>query len=223
MVTVVVFDLDDTLYEEMSYVLSGFRAVAGHLSAKYGLGRSQVYMRMREVLQAHGRGAVFDEVLAEHRLASRARIRECLAVYRAHEPRLKLHADAVRCLSRLRSYPLYIVTDGNKLVQGRKVQALALDRRVSRVFITHRHGVANAKPSPYCFSLIAACEKRAPEEIMYVADDPSKDFVGLKPLGFRTARVLRGRHTHVKAGPSHEAELVWANLDPLTADLLDSL
>jgi putative hydrolase of the HAD superfamily len=32
---IIVFDLDDTLYEEITYVRSGFKAVANYLSKNY--------------------------------------------------------------------------------------------------------------------------------------------------------------------------------------------
>ncbi|WP_214515343.1 hypothetical protein, partial [Mycobacterium tuberculosis] len=34
---IVVFDLDDTLYDELTYVQSGFQAVAGYLRDTYGM------------------------------------------------------------------------------------------------------------------------------------------------------------------------------------------
>lgn len=220
---VVVFDLDDTLYDEMSYVIGGLRAVAAYLSMQYELDGETVLAQLRDALTEHGRGSVFDAVLSAYGLFSKTRVRKCVSVYRSHEPHLELFPDAERCLRRLRAYPLYIVTDGNKLVQNRKLHALGLHRRVRRALITHRHGVANAKPSPHCFRLIAQLESRRPEEIIYVADDPSKDFVGLRPLGFRTARVMRGRHAHVKAKPPYDADVTWDNLDELTRQLLQSL
>ena len=39
----IVFDLDDTLYPEMEFVMSGFRAVAKYLAKKYKLSSSKIF------------------------------------------------------------------------------------------------------------------------------------------------------------------------------------
>ena len=51
---VVVFDLDDTLYKEVDYVYSGYRAVAAKVAADYGEDGPHAYRWMAD---AFGRGA----------------------------------------------------------------------------------------------------------------------------------------------------------------------
>ncbi len=38
----VVFDMDDTLYDEMTFVQSGFRSVAQYLSTRFNLDKGEV-------------------------------------------------------------------------------------------------------------------------------------------------------------------------------------
>ena len=45
---------------------------------------------------------------------------------------------------------------------------------------------------------------------MYVGDDPSKDFRGLRPLGVRTVRVLTGRHAALAVPSDADAEFTLA-------------
>jgi putative hydrolase of the HAD superfamily len=45
-----------------------------------------------------------------------------------------------------------------------------------------------------------------PDEVIYIGDNPHKDFVGIKPLGFRTVRIMRGNHRHVEMPPEYEAD-----------------
>ena len=213
---VLVFDLDDTLYPERSYVDSGFRAVAAWLHERYGWDPQESLATMTSVLESEGRGAVFDRLLAGHCISGQSIVARCVAVYRGHEPHLALYPAADRMLGRLKQRP-YVVTDGHKAVQQRKVQALGLEPRCSKVLITHRYGTRNAKPSTYCFERIREREGCRWEEMAYVGDNPAKDFVNLKPLGVRTIRVLTGGHRLAKVPPAFDAEHVVNDLAGLPA------
>ncbi len=203
---IIAFDLDDTLYDERSYVESGLRAVADYGARQYGLEAEAAFTFMRDVLDAQGRGAIFDAWLGHHGLLTRARVRDCLRIYRGHRPTLHLNAAAQALLPRLAAHPLYLVTDGNKLVQHRKVQALAIAPLFRKVFITHRHGIKHAKPSPYCFERILERENADWPDLVYIGDNPAKDFVSLNAKGAKTVRVLTGVHRDAQAASGYEAQ-----------------
>lgn len=212
---VLVFDLDDTLYEELSFVKGGFRAVSEYLGKKYEIPSSSAYGRMMDLLEK-GRGSIFDSILKENGIFS-TRLRDKLvSVYRRHVPEIKLYPDADRVLGRFSDLSLYIVTDGNKMVQASKVKALKLEERVKKVYITHRYGLDKAKPSPFCFLRIAEREKANPSEVVYIGDNPAKDFVGIKPLGFKTVQILRGPHAGLYSGEEYKADQVILSLDELS-------
>ncbi|MCC2545236.1 HAD family hydrolase [Hymenobacter sp. BT175] len=220
---VLVFDLDDTLYPELTYVHSGFRAVAKMLASRFALPADSLWQELVAEEAANGRGRVFNTILERHQLSSTRLVRACLHTYRNHQPALTLHPDAERCLARFAKVPLYLVTDGHKGVQARKVAALGLFERVRHAFITNRYGTARAKPSPYCFEQICAREKAPPGQVVYIGDNPTKDFVGIKPLEFRTVRVLRGNYAHLPADDAHEAHRRILTLDELTQPFLADL
>ena len=123
---VLVFDLDDTLYEELTFVKSGFRAVAGYLGETGRIPAAEALEFMLERLK-QGREGVFDDLLREYGIFSKRLVRKCLSVYRGHQPAITLAPDARRCLARFAHYPKYIVTDGNKLVQANKIKAQGLE------------------------------------------------------------------------------------------------
>lgn len=223
MKTVIVFDLDDTLYDEMTYVRSGFQAVADHLQQAYGLDAGEIFRQMCGILATDGRGRVFDHLLERYELFSARNVKKCLSVYRNHIPQIKLSEEGARCLQRLKNHPLYIVTDGNKLVQHNKLKALGLYGKVNHCFITHRHGIKHAKPSPYCFEKITAWEKCLPQQVVYVGDNPQKDFKGIRPLGFKTVRVKQGQHQNVTVPPEEEAQYMILSLDELDEEYIRSI
>jgi putative hydrolase of the HAD superfamily len=216
---ILVFDMDDTLYDELTYVGSGFAAVARFLEQEELINFSEAYAFMQTRL-ADGRGRIFDDLLLHFSCYSRHNVRRCLSAYRLHKPAIRLYPEAESCLARFKDYPKYIVTDGNKVVQYNKLVSLGLPQLVKRCLITHRFGVRHAKPSPYCFMKICEWEKVDPIQVIYVADNPHKDFVGIKPLGFRTIRVLTGQHRNVKLSEEYEAKQSITSLTDLDMDCL---
>lgn len=219
---VLVFDLDDTLYEELTFVKSGFRAVARYLYEQYSI-PVQSGMEFMIAKLSSGRGRIFDDLLLHYGIYKKALVRKCVSVYRLHQPEIKLYPEADACLERFRNYPLYIVTDGNKMVQANKIKALGLDKRVKFAYITHRYGIKNAKPSPYCFLKICQREKVTPKEVVYIADNPYKDFVGIKPLGFKTIRILQGPYKDLTLSVAHEADQKIQSLREINEDFLNKL
>lgn len=217
---ILIFDLDDTLYPELSYVYSGFKAVAAHLQAQRGWPEADSLAFMKQVLQRDGRGFVFNRLLALHGEMRHSAVIDCVKIYRHHVPDISL-IDSARYLLAHLAPPLYLVTDGHKLVQQHKIQALGIESLFARLFITHRYGVRNAKPSIHCFELIRTRERCEWTDMIYVGDNPAKDFVNLTPLGVRTVRVLTGEHRTVEAKPSHDALHVIDNLDQLPDRLPD--
>ena len=219
---IIVFDLDDTLYEELTFVKSGFVAVADFLECNFGISSSESYELMVNRLEL-GRGKIFDDTLSHFGVLHKQTVDRCLTVYRKHFPKIQLHQEAEDFLVRFAHEPLYIVTDGNKMVQNNKIIALGLRKHVKHVFITHRYGVKHAKPSPYCFQKICEIEKVEPREVVYVGDNPHKDFVGIKPLGFQTIRINQGSFKNVKVTNDYEAHSTIGSLRELTIELLESL
>ena len=213
---ILIFDLDDTLYDEAQFVDSGLAAVAAYGEAQWGWDADQSLAFLRTVLREEGRGKVFDRWLQAHDAWSRTRVEASVRCYRHHRPQLALHDAAVRVIERYRSrVPLYLVTDGHKIVQRNKVDALGLWSVFKRVFITHRFSIAAAKPATLCFERIRAEERCAWSDMVYVGDNPAKDFVGLTPLGAHTVRVLTGVHAKALARPGFDAEITIDDLSTL--------
>lgn len=214
---IIVFDLDDTLYEEITFVQSGFKSVASLLGKHFQVDTEEALRIMWGVLESEGRGKVFNRVLAHYGLENRGNVKRCISQYRLHQPEIQLSSDAESVLSLLAEmgYSVYIVTDGNKNVQHNKIKALGLEERVKKYYITYRYGHHRSKPSPYCFELIAKRENVSFNEVVYVGDNPNKDFVGIKPLGFRTIRIRRGHFKDVVKSQEYNAEFEIEKLDQI--------
>lgn len=212
-----IFDLDDTLYDEASYVRSGFRAVAEWGEQRFGQDAAESFSEMEALLARDGRGRVFDDWLR-----GRSTVREAVKVYRHHEPRIALSPSAAKLLDAWTDKRLYLVTDGHKVVQAKKVAALNLADRFERCYLTNRYGRISAKPSLRCFDLIRQRERVDWSQVLYVGDNPAKDFVGLNAVGALTVRVLTGRHSGDRALAGYEASYRISSLDELP-ELLENL
>lgn len=202
---ILVFDLDDTLYDETSYVLSGFSAVAKYVQLKYSLPKDKAYEIMTNELEKTGRGRIFNCLLAKIGKDNAKNVKLLIGVYRKHIPEIKLYEDAEYVLKSFNNFPKYVVTDGNKLVQKMKVEALGVEKYMNKIYITHNYGLDKAKPSTYCFKKIASQENVKNNDIVYIGDNPFKDFINLKKEKYKTIRILRGAYENVKLSKEYEA------------------
>ena len=217
---ILVFDLDDTLYPELTYVYSGFKAVAKLLESEYNIPVADSMTIMLDELEKNGRGNVFNRVLDQYNICSKKNVLKCMKAYRFHTPVIKLHEDARIVLEQNAGKSKYLVTDGNKVVQTKKVEALQLYSVFKKVFVTHNYGVNKAKPNPYCFLKICDLERTNAENVVYIGDNPKKDFVSIKKLGFKTVRVKRGMFKDLVLSPEYEADLCVEDLREINFEKL---
>lgn len=219
----IVFDLDDTLYLERDYAYSGFSAVADWLERTYGIGGFAE--QARAAFSQGERKRVFDAALAALGVDPKpALIAELVQTYRSHQPDICLAEDAQRFLARWPGdHPLALLTDGFHQSQRNKVAALGLDGvRFSPIVYTDAWGSTYWKPHRRGFEFIASELGLPPAALVYVADNPAKDFIAPRALGWRTVRIARpaGVHRHETAAQEGDPAAVIETLDDLEAALL---
>ena len=221
----VVFDLDDTLYAERDYVLSGYRAVARRLRSAYGgLGRDDAFDDWLWGRFEAGRAAGAFDALNEHfqlGLDTQA-IAELVGAYRSHAPDIRPRPGAVELLGRLRSRcRLGLLSDGFLPAQHLKLDALGLAPMLDAVVMTEEMGRQCWKPAPDGFEAIRAMLGATRESCAYVADNPAKDFLAPNRLGWRSVQLLCPQQIHsANAAPKGgEPQTVIASLDELEAVL----
>mgnify|MGYP002084963818 FL=1 len=174
----VVFDLDDTLYQERDYVESGFRAVAEYIHAHTGC---EIYEQMLTLLK-QGELDVFGMIITKTQCPlDKAAL---IQTYRDHQPALTLSAEVAQLLGKLleSGCQLGIITDGRSLTQRNKIRALGLEKWINEIVISEELGAE--KPSPVGFlqmqNRFASCQ------MVYVGDNPTKGFVTPNRLGWIT-------------------------------------
>jgi putative hydrolase of the HAD superfamily len=211
----VIFDLDDTLYSERRFALSGFRAVAHVVAAARGVAPTFAFAVLVDCLRRGRRAEAFQTLCASLEYSVES-IPALVEIYRSHVPALALPRSSARMLCEVRRrYPIAIVTNGDPDVQRRKVTALQLESLVDAVVYACEHGSGTGKPEAAPF--LAAAERLTipAARCVFVGDDPHRDVAGARAVGMRTIRVVRGPHRHWMASPGN------ADADAVTATMSD--
>lgn len=204
----ILLDLDDTLYPERQYFLSGLRAVSVWLS-ELASGRDY-WSLLTDIVARHGRKGILDRIAPPMGMQTAgldAWRESLLLVYRNHFPNIILFDDAPVFVSecRARGIRLGLVTDGKSCVQWRKIWALGLDALLDVIVVTE--DIDAPKPSPRAFRVAAQRLGLRTHECVYVADDESKDFIGPHQLGMTTLLLRRELEWPIASpAPSQEAE-----------------
>lgn len=174
--TVVVFDLDDTLYPEADYVESGVRFVCAQIISLCGIDCYETIQTQRL------KDEKLDWLSVACDLAGlKPSVKESfLWMYRLHSPDIRLSENCSISLEKIKSAALgvAVLTDGRTVTQKFKLASLGLSHYPA--YVSEDYGCE--KPAPDRFQAI---EKDFPaEKYVYVADNVQKDFLGCKPLGW---------------------------------------
>ena len=215
----VVFDLDDTLYAERDYVLSGYGAVSEHLSDDPARGDELRRWLWDRFLDGRTEGAF--NALDEHFSLGLGdpQITALVLIYRDHHPHITPRSGIPALLNKLhRTYRLGIISDGFLPAQKLKLDALGIAQYFDSVIFTESLGRKSWKPSPDGFEILRKELQLDAADCTYVADNPSKDFAAPNALGWRTIQLLLDGqiHSHKPAPPGGQAQLVVNSIDELT-------
>jgi len=208
MITTVIFDLDDTLYDEVEYCRSGFRAVArflAHLPQTPAAAR--IFDSLWKNFTAGNRTTTFNTALDELGIAYDNKfIQNLVKVYRNHLPNIMLPPESKDVLSILsRKYTLAMLTDGFLPAQRLKVQKLAIEKYFKSIVYTEQLGRQFWKPSPAGFEKLMENLHAKPENTVYIADNEEKDFIAPNKLGISTIQLIRPARLHSDSSQQSDA------------------
>jgi putative hydrolase of the HAD superfamily len=223
---IIVFDLDDTLYSERQFAISGFRACERWLVDNFGVGT--IVDDMTRLLDDGYMRQLFVEVLNERvPHASPEHLEAFIDIYRLHDPQIELYPDAQWALDHFGGLgPLGLITDGQHEVQSSKVRALGIAHRFHHIVYTHALGGREfSKPHPLSYEQMeAALDPKRERRLVYVGDNPAKDFVTPNKRGWTSVQVLRPYRIHSRAiaaegGAAHHVVETLKDLPRVLADI----
>lgn len=191
-------DLDDTLFDEIDYVRSGYRAIGKELEL-HGIMSSCEVVNMLEtaVDTAHG----FDNLAARIWLdypGTSFNVEWMVEVYRTHTPDIELRSGVYDTLRSIydAGHKIGLITDGRSGTQRAKIKALGLDRFIlpENIIISSEIGADKTTRKPFDILM-----SRNPEEkkFLYIGDNPAKDFHWPNVLGWYTVEVSDRNGTNI--------------------------
>jgi putative hydrolase of the HAD superfamily len=148
-----------------------------------------------------------------------------IQIYREHEPAIKPFPEVPGLLSDLKThYLLGLLSDGYLDVQRRKLKALKLAEWFDAIVYSDEWGSEAWKPSTRPFeALLHRLGHVLPEEAIYVADNPAKDFLAARKSGLLSVEVRRFHGVYSRVDPptpEHRPNFVIPSLNGLPAALL---
>ncbi|TCT14035.1 putative hydrolase of the HAD superfamily [Natranaerovirga pectinivora] len=186
----VIFDLDDTLYNEKQFVYGAFYEVAEYLGCKYDLTPAVLYQEMINEFRINGRGKVFNKICYKYKF--KEDINVLVEIYRRAKPPLKLYEDGKKFIQSSRGrYRLGLITDGLHYVQWNKIKTLGIESLFDAIIVTDDLGKEYWKPSKVPYIKIAEELNVSFKDMVYIGDNPNKDFYSAKELGMLTIRIIR--------------------------------
>ena len=187
----VIFDLDDTLYPEIQYVKSGFKAVSKQIGKDYGI---ECYHTMIDAFHICNTN-LYNRVLSQHGVEyDEEYIKKLIIIYRQHIPdKLEFFSDVQPFLKEIKNLGIKtgIITDGRIEGQKHKLSALGCYGLFDRIIISDELGGEQfRKPSKKAFEIICSDLKVGFNQTAYIGDNPAKDFY-IGSEGVFTVRIKR--------------------------------
>lgn len=184
--TVVVFDLDDTLYNELDYLKSAYQHIALFLEPHNW---KPLYASM---FSLYRRGEnVFNKLAAQYNVDKAVLIDK----YRYHKPNLYLFKGVLELMQAITSKngKLALITDGRTKTQTAKLKALGIYELFDVIVISE--AIGSEKPNETNFKAVVSAIKG--ENYWYIADNLRKDFIAPNALGWNSVALIdNGKNIH---------------------------
>lgn len=173
-----IFDLDDTLFQEIDFLKSAYREIADDLSV---VTKEDVYEEMLRRYQ--NKEDVFSWIIARYGdRVSELTLERLLKTYREHIPQIRMAKEVEFFLATLKKnkVPMGLITDGRSVTQRNKLKALGIDQYFEDVIISEEFGTSKPHPDNFLYF-----EKKYPGKRFYfIGDNTSKDFIVPLQLGW---------------------------------------
>jgi putative hydrolase of the HAD superfamily len=174
---VIVFDLDDTLYDEIDFVKSGFKEISKYL-------KNNVYYNfMLDIFYQEGSGTVFNALIDKYNIQTP--LQKLIEIYRFHTPTLSLSRETIELLEFAQKFQTALISDGHYIMQQNKFNALKLHKYIEYPIFTDFYHTKKPNLKPY--QMIMEYYK-GKDTFIYISDNPKKDFFAVQELNWTGIR-----------------------------------
>ena len=214
MIDAVLFDLDDTLFEQRHWLAGAWAFVAEEAADRFG----HDPLALRRALEAvaaegSGKGRIIDRALLRIG-APGTPVGPLVDAFRAYRAEwVPAWPGAATALAQLREdVPVALVTDGDPAIQRAKLTALGMTGSFDALVFSDELGRSYRKPHPAPFRLALERLGVDPGRVVHVGDRPDKDVAGAAAAGIRAVRVATGEYRAMPDMPHP-----WARAPHVTA------
>jgi len=177
--TVVAFDLDDTLYNEIDFLKSAYKEIAMTLAPSSW---KTTYALM---FSLHRSGKDVFQCMADKFMREKS---DLIDRYRRHYPEITPFQGVIELFESIKSKggKLCVITDGRSSTQHSKIKALEIQHFLDKIVISEELGTE--KPNENNFRIIENVFEG--HNYLYIADNYRKDFIGPNKLGWQTIGLI---------------------------------
>ncbi|KPH75933.1 HAD family hydrolase [Oceanobacillus caeni] len=198
MIKAVIFDLDDTLVPEEQYVKSGYYHIARILEKKLNYSKENLYNLLIRLFKSSPQ-KVFNRLYETLGISYKeADILNLVEEYRNHYPSINYFEDVIDCIEDLKknNIKLGIITDGYRNSQYQKIRAIKANEQFHHIIVTDDLGREYWKPHPKPFEMMKEKLNVRFNEMVYIGDNPEKDFYIKSTYPIKTIRIFRDNGVH---------------------------
>lgn len=185
--TVVVFDLDDTLYNELDYLKSAYKSIAMFLEPHEW---KLLYVKMFSLHRS--KINVFEYVANSYN----TKVDFLIDMYRNHQPNIQLFDGVLDVFNAIKynNGKIGIITDGRSNTQRAKLESLGIINDIDIIVISDEIG--SEKPNVANFKAVEDAFTDA-SKFYYIADNLKKDFISPNALGWKSVGLIdNGMNIH---------------------------
>lgn len=185
----IVFDLDDTIYKEIDYVESAFNYINNYIKLRFKLDLST------DIKNCINNNLGFYDLISQKINKKDFSIDTFLELYRFHYPKISLSKETSLFLNKLisKNIGFSVITDGRSISQRNKLHALGLTKVLKNIIISDETGYQK----PHLFNFKILNDLYPDKKLIYIADNPSKDFLAPNLLNWKTICLLDdGKNIH---------------------------
>ena len=215
MIKAVIFDLDNTLYDQREYIKLLLKLISRIISQEYGLESEKNYHWLIDhwIKKGPFYKYYFDDVVTHFDL-KKEEIRRFIDISQTFKPdTMQLYPEAEKVLSELKKkYRLFLLTDGNVLAQRNKIEALKISGFFEKIIFTAEF---KQKPHPSSYLEVLNSFSLNANEVACVGDNPLVDFCSPNELRMITIRIKKGYFKDEIGEKNHEAKTSILELNSL--------
>ncbi len=196
--TVIVFDLDDTLYNEIDFLKSAYIEISKEFEKQQW---QNLYTRLLSLYR--NKHDVFEYLATTYNIDKNNLIQR----YRNHIPKIKPFEGVVEVFKKIKvaEGKIAVITDGRKVTQMNKLQSLGLLSFIDYIVISEEIG--SEKPNELNFKAVENYFNR--KIYYYIADNYKKDFIAPNKLGWQSVALIdNGLNIHAHAHTYYQDKFI---------------